>query len=498
MSTTSSLGTVGKNAFYYTIGSVVSRAASLILLPIYTRYLTPADYGVMELIGIAVDVAAILFVAGMNSGMQRFFFAEESAAARDRVVSTTFWLEVGLGFVAAAVLFAAAPLAPIIGLRKPEHVGFIHIAAATFFFGVLSSVPMLLLQTLNRARTFVVVSIAKLVAQISLHLYFLVHLQLGVIGVLYTGLIVNLVLGIVLALWMARTVGVAVSRSDVSRLRAFGVPYQITVAGSFILVFGDRFVLGSMTTTAQVGLYGLAYQFGFLLSSLTEVPFMRAWNPIRYSLVREDAPVRDAAYNDGLRAISVLLTVISVGVILFSPLVLTLMAAPEFHEAARLVPVIAAAYVVQCYTTVVLFGIDVSTQTKYYTIATWSAAAVSMVLYVLLIPPFGGTGAAWATLVAFLVRFSITYYHSQSLWPIRYEWASTIRAGGIILVVAAAQLSYPATSALGELAFGLVGFNASGAALWFLALRHSERARVKAFLLRVVSGREPRWPVRAS
>lgn len=498
MNKNASLGTVGRSAFYYTLGSVISRAASLLLLPVYTRYLSTADYGVMELLGIVVDVAAILFVSGMNAGMQRFYFKEPAGPGRDGVVSTTFWLEIVLGFIAALVVILAAPLGHLIGLTQPEHVFYLRVSASTFFFGVLASVPLLLLQSLNRARVYLVVSVCKLVAQIALNLLFLVYMGLGVAGMLYTGLIVNLILGISLAIWMARSVGLRLHWRDVTRLRAFGVPYQISIAGSFLLVFGDRFVLGSTKPVSEVGLYGLAYQFGFLLSSLTEVPFIRAWNPVRYAMLDVDPPERDRAYNEGLQVLSVLLALLASGMILFSPFVLSVMTSPEFHSAAKFVPVIVGAYVLQCYTQVVVFGIDVSTKTTHYTFATWTSAIVSVILYLLLIPRFGGMGAAWATLLAFLVRFGMTYRSAQLVWPIAYRWGPTLRAVSVIVLAAITQAVIQPTTAIGQLALGILVFAASACGLWFVAMSSTERTRAWRFLERALLNRLPWRPVRAA
>lgn len=493
---TANLSTIGQNAFYYTLGSVISRAASLALLPIYTSHLSTSDYGVMELLGIAVDVAAILFVSGMNSGLQRYYFLEPTEEGRNRVVSTTFWLEIGLAFLATIALILAAPYGHLIGLRDPGHIWFLRLAAITFFFGVLSSVPLMLIQSQNRARTFLVVSVVKLAAQIALNLLFLVRLDLGIAGILYTGLIVNLVMGLVLAAWMAREVGLKIHPPDLARLRAFGVPYQITVAGSFLLVYGDRFVLGAWTTTAEVGLYGLAYQFGFLVASLTEVPFIRAWNPIRYALIKEPRADRDLAYNHGLSALGFVLSLLSIGVLAFTPFVLGVLTPEAFHSAARLVPVIVGAYIVQCYTSVVVFGIDVSTRTKFYTIASWAGAITSIALYVLLIPRFGGAGAAWATLFAFLVRHGMTYHYAQRLWPVHYAWRAPLLGGVIFTVSALVQAVFTPSGNGGKFVNGFLLSVAATAALWFVALSRNERTEVRIFLTRVILSRLPPWSMR--
>ena len=473
---------LGRNTMLYTLCSLLQRAVSFILLPVYTRYLTPADYGVLQLLDITVDITAILFVSGMTTGLQRYYFAAKDDAERNQVVSTTFLLEFGLATIATIALFLAAPLATHIGLREPQHVMYVRIAALNFLLSVLLSVPLLLLQTQKRAGVYLLASLGKLALQVTLNLTFLVGLGYGVVGMLYSGLLVNAIVGLILATWLIRSVGLHFNTPMFRKLRSFGVPYQISTAGSFILVFGDRFFLGHNRSISEVGLYGLAYQFGFLLSSLVEGPFCRAWNPIRFQQSGLPKDERDGLYNQGLRILGVVLTLVATGIVLFTPALIRLATTAEFHPAAALVPVLIGAYVVQCYTMVVSFGIDVSTQTRYYSYATWVSSVLIIILYLLLIPTFGGFGAAWATLLAFVARFALTYYFAQQVWPIAYRWGSSLQALAIGITVTLVAAMLPTMPLITELVVCSLLFWAGVMAIWTFVLQPSDRTSALTML----------------
>jgi O-antigen/teichoic acid export membrane protein len=477
-----SFSQLGRNTMIYTLSSLLQRAVSFLLLPIYTRYLTPADYGVLQLLDITVDIAAILFVAGMTTGLQKYYFAAKDEAERNTVVSTTFLLELGLATIATIALLFAAPLASYIGLHEPQHVMFVRIAAANFLLSVLLSVPMLLLQTQKRAGLVLLVSLGKLVLQVVFNLTFLIGFGLGVAGMLYAGFIVNAIVGLSLAAWLIRSVGLHFNVPVFHQLRRFGVPYQISTAGSFIMVFGDRFFLGHERSISEVGLYGLAYQFGFLFSSLIEGPFHRAWNPIRFQQSDMPRSERDRLYNRGLRILGAAVALTAAGVVLFTPAIIKIATTPDFHSAAALVPIIIAAYVVQCYTTVVAFGIDVSTQTRYYTYATWASATLIVILYVMLIPPFGGFGAAWATLLAFVARFFLTYRFAQRVWPVSYEWGLPLRALAIGTGVAAAAWTLPSMTLYAEFVADTLLLGCCFLGVWILVLQPTDRDAALAML----------------
>ena len=478
-----SLRELSQNTMLYTLCSLLQRAVGFLLLPVYTRYLTPADYGVMQLLDITVDIAAILFVSGMTAGLQRYYFMAKSDHERNQVVSTTFFLEMGLGAAAAIALFFAAPLASYIGLREAQHVMFVRIAATNFLLSILLSVPMLLIQTQKRAGLYLLVSMGRLALQVTLNLTFLVGFGLGVAGILYAGFFVNLIVGTALVTWLIRNTGLSFNVPLFRQLRAFGVPYQISTAGAFILAFGDRFFLGHSRSISEVGLYGLAYQFGFLLSSLVESPFHRAWTPVRFQQSELPRSERDLLYSQGLDLLSIAVVLVGSGVVLFTPFILRLLTTPEFHPAAAMVPIVIAAYVVQCYTMVVAFGIDVSTRTKYYTYATWASAASIIVLYALLIPRFGGFGAAWATFLAFLIRFALTYSFAQQLWPVNYQWDRVLRTTSIGLLTALAAWALPSPTGLWMmLVKSTVLYCFCALAIWVTVLRPEQRLTVIGML----------------
>src|SRR5436853_2534598 len=79
---------IARHSLVYALGLLLSKVVSFVMLPIYTRYLTPGDYGVMELIGMTLDIIAMIAGAGMATGIFRYYHKAESEAERLSVVST--------------------------------------------------------------------------------------------------------------------------------------------------------------------------------------------------------------------------------------------------------------------------------------------------------------------------------------------------------------------------------------------------------------------------
>lgn len=413
------------------------------MLPIYTRTLTPADYGVLQLLEMTVDVGTILIVAGMTAGLQKYYFDTEGND-RKRLVVSAFALEMSLGLITTAILVIFAPLIWIYLLKGAGEMEFIQIAGINFSLSLLSAVPLQWLQIERRSLAYISLLLLKLVAQIGFNIYFLVGLDLGVRGILLTSFLTNGILGGALALWMLGRTGIRINWSAVRNLRSFGLPYQATFLAVFIMTFGDRYFLQSSHGESAVGLYSLAYSFGFLLTQISSVPFLAAWNPQRYEDAALAEPVRQSRHARAFRLYNLGLLTTAAAIALSVGPGLRIIASPAFQSAAGFVPIVLLAYVFQSWTEVVKFGIDVTGRTRYISYAAWISMIATLVLYAVLIPRFGGHGAAWATLGGFGLRFVLVYRWSQRLRPMHYEWAPAIGLLALATALTLATIGLPA------------------------------------------------------
>jgi len=475
-----SLKRLGRDTILYGVASVLSRVVAFVMLPIYTRYLTPSDYGLLAILDLSLEIALLLFSAGASAGLMRFYYKTHDPRERNQVLFTAWASSTALYLVGTLVLLLAAPYIWQHGLHGSGTVGMVRLAAVNFTLSSLMMVPMQMLNIDQRPGASSVVLTTKLVVQLSLNILFVVGLEAGPIGILWSTFFSSMAVGSVMTVVLLRRTGLAWSWPAFRDLRRFSVPIQFSKAGTFILAYGDRFFLDKFHGLAVVGLYGLAYQFGFLIASMLTLPFMQAWNPQRFQLAHEDRSHRDAMYNRGFLYGDVVIVTGAVAISLLIRPILDIMTTEAFHPAAAFVPMIVLAYVFQAWANVADFGIEVSEKTKYTSYATWCSVVVIVVLYVLLVPPFAGMGAAIATLVAMIVRFGATLYFAQRLWPVSYEWGPHVRmvVSGTIVTIAA--LLVPVSGFVAITAVALVAFAVYALWLWATILTADDRATMLA------------------
>src|SRR5215216_8082963 len=80
-----------RHSAIYGLGSIVARVIGVLLLPLYTRYLTPADYGLIETLVALSAVLTALVAQAMKSAFFRFYFDSAEHERRLLVVRTAFW-----------------------------------------------------------------------------------------------------------------------------------------------------------------------------------------------------------------------------------------------------------------------------------------------------------------------------------------------------------------------------------------------------------------------
>jgi len=432
---------VGRHTIVYAAGILLSKAIAFVMLPVYTRFLTPADYGVVELIEMTLDVIAILAGARIAAGIFRYYHKATSDEERNAVISTALWVLAGSYAAVGAMTFVAAPWLSQIVFDTREHAPLIRLAAASLACSSLMIAPLTYIRAQERSTLFVITQVAQMVMQLGLNILLLVHFGMGVKAVFISGFVTKLVIGLSLAVYLVSRVGFHFTRSATRDLLRYGIPLIGTQMATFIVTFGDRYFLQRAADTSAVGLYSLAYQFGFLVAAVGYIPFELIWDAVRFKVAAR--PDRNELFARAFIYLNLMLVTMALVIVLFVDEILTVMTTPAFYPAAAFVPVIVVAYVLQGWVGLQDVGIHVRERTEYHTLANWAAALTALAGYAIFIPRYLGMGAAVVTVVAFAVRYLGCYWISQRLWRVEYRWVPVLKLVTLAVGVALLGRSLP-------------------------------------------------------
>ena len=484
---------VGRHTLVYTTGVIIGKVASFVMLPVYTRYLTPADYGVLELLGMTIDVIGMIAGAGIVAGVFKFYYAEDDPVAKRSIISTAALGVVTLALVTGLTGLAFAPQLSKLVFGDKANPLYLRLYFLLYFLQILEYVPYLLIRAENRSVLFVTVNAAKLMTMLSLNIVFVVYFRMGIVGVLESSIIASAFVGIGLTWYLFRRVGLEFSREKLKQMLRFGIPVVPWWIGNFVLVFSDRYFLNYYADTSTVGIYSLAYKFAFLLSALAYSPFETVWTSQRFEIAkRPDAP---EIYASVFLYMNVILGGVGLALSLFVRDVLSVMSAPAFMPAYRLVPLLIAAQVVFTWTGYWTLGIYLSGRTKVMSIGAMVLVPITLILNYLLIPRFGMFGAALATLAAYAARFFWIYHFAQRYYPIRYGWSEMVKLYAILGAAVALGFAYHPEFLPGSIGWNVSLFLASIGLVYGLVLSSDNRAAlrtvVRGYLSAAMRGRAP-------
>ena len=478
----SQLRKIGSHTMIYTAGIILGKVASFIMLPIYTHYLTPADYGILELLGMTIDVIGMITGVGLVSGLFKFYSTAETTPEKHSVISTSALGVVGLATASSFVGFLVAPELSRLVFGAAVDPLYLRLFFVIYFLQNFEYVPFLLIRAEGRSGLFVTLNTLKLLLTLSLNILFVVHLHMGVRGVLIGGIIAGSVVALGLSTYLIRRVGLGFSLHWFRQLLAFGRPIALWSIGSFVLVFSDRYFLNHYVSTAAVGIYSLAYKFAFMLSALAHSPFEMIWDAERYEIAKQ--PDAHRTYARVFLYMNVLLGLVGLAISLFVKDFLRVMSDPAFLSAYRLVPLIVAAQVVFTWGGFWNFGILITGKTRAMGEGAIFLVVVTMALNFALIPRFGMFGAAWATFIAYSVRFAWIYFFAQRHYYIPHPWHGIIRLYAILGGALAIHHAYSPEPVVPSVLWSVVLLATTAAAVFGVVLSASDRSLVTGALRR--------------
>ncbi len=431
---------LGKHSVIYGLGGLVSRVLAVFLLPLYTRYLTPSDYGVVETLIALTTVVGIALSAGIGSAFFRFYFDSNEPAARRRVLRTSFWFIMGmatLGLVV-GVAFASEISQFLFGTTKDAKL------VAASFVGLWAGMNWTQLTNLfrveERSVAFVSASVANILVTVGATLILVVALDKGPIGVIVGNFTGTLAVYSVLVFYRREQLGLEFDRKLLRDMNRFGLPLVPSALFLWVTNFSDRIFLVKLGDTHEVGLYSVGVRIASAMV-LMLTAFRLAWPAFAYSI--EDDREARRTYGFVLTYLVLLATWMATALALLSPwIVRWITSKPDYESASRVVGPLAFSAVAFGGYIVVAIGVGRSRRTQFNWVVTGAAAIVNISLNLLLIPPYGMMGAAIATIAAYTTMFVGMSWWSQRIYRVPYQWRRVVTAIGTgVLVVAVGKLA---------------------------------------------------------
>ena len=411
------------NSFIYLVGSFLTSSISFLLLPLYTRHLEPADYGILAICTTTISALSLTLTLGLDGAIPLFYYKME---ARDyRKLLRTVWLwHILIPLLVVSVLEVMGPrIASGIFPAVPWN-PYLRMSIWIAYFTAAAVLPVQQFRIEQRALMCLAFTLLSFTITTSMLLYFVVLRRAGALGSLKGQLLSSALIALISHIIIAhRSWDWGRPWIDINGLFAslkLCVPFMPHMAFWWILAVSDRWILGRSVSLSDLGIYNIAYTLALPLYFLG-LALVSAYGPIYYQRAAQESFQGELP-----RLVSVYVmihTCFALTISLLAPEALRLMTRPAYSGAAELVPWFAASYWcfagLYCISSAVLVH---HKRTVWTMFITGPPALLSIGLNWILIPHYGIRAATSNMLLAFGLMAALAVFISRRFEKIPFPW----------------------------------------------------------------------------
>jgi O-antigen/teichoic acid export membrane protein len=421
----------------YGISTILGRAISFLLLPLYTHYLSEADYGVVTIVLAWLGIMTIISTYGVDAAFLRYYILTDSHDDKRHIFNTGFW---SIVLMSAGIFAFSTLLAGPLANWMLDSAGYRHIIilmAGILLFDSMSIIPFLLLRAEERSGLYVTLRVANVIVNFLTTYFFVVKLGRSVTGVFEANLISSVFTFLTLLPVTLRHLRPTMRRAVFADLLKFGLPYLPSTLSVFLIDVIDRFILKQLTDLETVGLYGAGCKLGMLMNLLIAA-FRFAWHPFFLSTSKE--PNAKAIFSRVFTLFLLVCAVCFLGASLFIDELVRFqlgsftLFGKKFWDSTSVVPAILLAYIFFGAYVNFIIGVYLEKKTSSLPVITGLSLGVKIAATYALVPLLGMNGAALGTTLAYLTMAVALYFVAQRLYHITYEWTRVVK---LVLATAA-------------------------------------------------------------
>jgi len=397
----------------YGFSGMVVRLISFLLIPLYVRVLTTEDYGIIDLITLFGTLSAVVLSLELYQSVARYFGPGDEPTRKEYASTGLMLYLLSFTFFSALMLVFSETVSEFIfGMKGKQEVFRLAIFSimTTAIFNYLQNLLRYSLQPIR----YSIVNIVYSLITLSLSVYFVLFLNRGLEGV-YLGLFAGAIPAIALGIWYNRHyLSFSLNSRVLKRMLQFSLPLIASSLAIYSLTYVDRLLIKHFLSLSDLGVYAVAFRIAAIpvvLLSIVNASFL----PLIYNKYRDQ--------NIGTDLIKIYRYCFGIGVLLIvlismlSGTIVSVIATPEYHEAARVLPLLLfSGFFLQFAGMFV--GLSLAEKTSIIALIYLGGLLTNLALNYLLIPALGITGAGWSALASSVLIFVLQYHFSWKYFPL--------------------------------------------------------------------------------
>ncbi len=414
---------VVKNTTAYTLLRMLSYVPNIVLLPIYTRFMSPAEYGIVALVNAFGALLEPFIACKLSSAIPRYYFEYKGQELKNYFSTILFAVTIISAGLSGLVILAGSSLTNLIfPSAEIPFFPFFIITLGTLMVREISLVAERLLMTQEKGGALLKRYMLGAPAAIVFGLWFVAVNRWGPAGALGATACTSVLMA-AFTLWMVRDHLTLSWRTELflPSLK-YSVPLIPFALGGYLFMFSDRLILEKFVPLAAVGLYNIADKLAIVLKHIVH-SVNNALLPNYMRMASDKGPAEAAArFRPIITNCTVLFCILFIVMSLYCEEVIYLITPPSYHNAYRLIPILLCAYLLRGLYCFAIQPLLFAKKTRYLPLITLTAGIVNVLLNIIMIPIIGTYGAAWTTVLSFGLIFILAQRSSVHFSPMSFDW----------------------------------------------------------------------------
>jgi O-antigen/teichoic acid export membrane protein len=429
--------TLTKNSFFYAIGSIFVSLASFVTLPIFTRYLTPGEFGVVGMLALLTVVIQSIFTLGLSAAMGPSYFKKKTLRNKSEVVWSVFFITL-ISSSSLIVLAWFFPNLPSKLFRIPaEYTDLVTMSITGNSLAVLATAFTLRVYFESRVLFHLMITFVSVVIGALVSVYAVVFLSWGVRGIIYGQITVNLILFISFFSLGVLQTKFRMNIKMMKDLFFLGIPLMPSFAFLFLIMNGSRIMLELHHGLELVGIYSVGFSFGSIISVVTS-GITSAWYPFFMSYLNKKKNIT-IIFGKIMTLYFYLVGLIAFGFFIFAKPMIEIMTYKSYHEAYPVVGLIALAYFMQVIYSFLLPPLYFNKEIKFVSLIQGLTVIISLFLGYFLVKNYEILGAAFTVLLGntlmVLIIFIWNYLKYKNYPKVKYELKKIFKISILFLIL---------------------------------------------------------------
>jgi O-antigen/teichoic acid export membrane protein len=434
-----------KDSSIYLSANILTMAVSFFTLPIYTRYLSPADYGIIALFLMFGSVSCGLLSVGIHAATYRYYFKFKDDHDGFNVLNSSNMLFLLIGFLLTGItIYHLASWFSTTLFKDQITEKLLRWSFLNGCMGYLFTYLTLLLTAQTRSIEFAVIIVLRTLLDTAFAFYFIFLHSLTYLAKIYSSLLTQGIMIFCLLFLLRNLFSIRFSFKSLKKSLSFSYPLLPRQLIGLTYKSFDKIMLNRHGGLVSLGYYTFGVKFATLLKMAMD-SVNKVYTPFFLSKAHENTNEAKRAIVSRFYEMAFCFAVAGLGIIYFSEEMIKFLTTKEFYPSMYIVPV---------YVYLHLFGImniltynQIMHAEKMTSVLPAAIASVilNIIMNLLLIPKYGAVGAALATAMAALASSMILLYFGFRVYPLPIgKWKLTFL---FLLLIAFTAPIYPIMAA---------------------------------------------------